>query len=142
MSEQPEKMMTKEQAEIFNRQACAMVSVFFKEIATFTPDQIFSMASKSEDTSTLLLETINRVFTQFIENGEGLPCVYFESYERTVDSLVHTFKLNIKNKLEANKELLIAQVVGKEEVTHTDIAKAIIVKDLVVPEATAPTEEM
>lgn len=125
---QEEGHISDEQAEIYNRQACEMVSMFFKELATFSADEIYDIASKGQDAdSQLLLEKINSVYNKFIENGKDIPQVYFDSYIRTVESMVHTFKLNIENKLEQNSKLLIAQVVGKPEVTYTDIAEAIIV---------------
>lgn len=125
--QQEEGVISDEQAEIYNRQACNMVSIFFKELATLTPEQIYSAASKEDGAESILLESINRVFTQFLENGKDLPQVYFDSYIRTVESFVHTFKLNIENKLEQNSNILIAQAVGKEEVSYKDIADAIIV---------------
>tara|TARA_R110000851_G_scaffold96046_1_gene208419 strand:+ start:7198 stop:7635 length:438 start_codon:yes stop_codon:yes gene_type:complete len=123
---QDDGQISEVQAEIFNRQACEMVSIFFKELATITSEEIYQAASKGEGSSEVLLEVVNRVFTKFIENGEGIPRVYFDSYARTVDSFVHTFKLNITNRLEMNSEKLIVQALGKdgEEISYTDIAKA------------------
>lgn len=132
MSETQEKM-SNERAEKLNRQACEMVSVFFKELASFSADDIYKIASAEKGAENEhLLESINRVFKQFIENGDELPRIYFDSYERTVDQFVHTFKVNIKGKAEENVERLVAKAVGKElnEISHTDIAKAIMVSNI------------
>ena len=123
------KTIEEKKAEVFNRQACEMVSIFFKEIASIPVDEIYNIASGKE--SPILLEAINRTFTQFIKNGEGLNRIYFDSYERTVDQFVHTFKINIKGKVEENTESLVAQSIGKpsDDISYTDIARAIILVD-------------
>jgi hypothetical protein len=120
--------ITDELAEKFNRQACEMVVIFFKELASFTADDIYEIASTaSQEPSEILLEKINAVFSKFIENGEGLPRVFFDSYIRTAEQFVQTFKINIENKLEQNTELLVQMATEKksEDISYTDIAKAI-----------------
>ena len=138
-----EGRITNEQAEIYNRKACEMVSIFFQEIATISADEIYDIASKGrEQDSVILLEAINRVFTRFLENGEGLPRIYFDSYIRTVTQTVDTFKLNIENKLEQNTELVLRQVTEKDskDMSYTDIAKSILVQK-VEEEVEAEVEE-
>ena len=129
MSTEPQEI-AEEQAEKFNRQACEMVHIFFKELASIPADEIYKIGTQSQEDkgSTILLEAINRTFTQFLENGEGLNRIYFDSYERTVDGFINTFKVNIKNKLEQNNELLLAQAVGKKsnDISYTDIENAIV----------------
>lgn len=126
-----EEKIDREKAEAYNRKVCELVSVFFNNLASITPDEIYDIASQSnnEDNS-VLLNAINKTFQEFLEKGEGVHRLYFDSYERTVDQFVHVFKLNIRNKLEHNKERLIAQAVGKDmdDVTYTDIARAIKVE--------------
>ena len=135
VEKQDTELTAEQKAEIWNRQACEMVSIFFKEIASMSADDIYKIASKEGEEgegSELLLATINTVFAQFIENGEGLPRIYFDSYARTVDSIVHTFKLNITTKLELNSENLIKLAVAKptEDISYTDIANAMTVPEV------------
>ena len=125
---QDDGTITDEQAEVFNRQACEMVAIFFKELASIPVEDIYKIGSAEEgEESTVLLESINRVFSQFIENGEGLPRIYFDSYIRTVTQFVDTFKLNVENRLEQNDELVIQMVTNKKtkDISYTDIARAI-----------------
>jgi len=140
---QEEGVMTEARAEVYNRQVAEMISIFFKEIALISADDIYDMASQGEEAkSEILLNAVNQVYVKFIANGEGLPKVFFDSYQRSVDSIVHTFKFNITNQLEINAEKVIARTIGKDtqDISYTDIVQYLVdVEETPVEET--PVEE-
>jgi len=123
----PDKTAMDEQVKVWNMQSCKMVEVMFKELATLSAQDIYDIAGKKEgdEGSQALLNVVNSVFAQFIENGDGMPRLFFDGYERIVDDFVHTIKSNVKHKNEQNMETLLVNAVGKSaaEISYTDIVK-------------------
>jgi len=121
----PEANLMDEQVKTWNLQSCKMAEVLFKELATLSAQDIYDIAGKKEGDggSQALLNVVNSVFAQFIENGDGMPRVFFDGYERIVDDFVHTIKSNVKNKNEQNMEALLVMAVGKSasEMSYTDM---------------------
>ena len=141
----PEASVVDEQVKTWNLQSCKMVEVFFKELATLSAQDIYDIAGKQEgdEGSQTLLNVVNNVYAQFIQNGDNMPRVFFDSYERTVDQFVHTVKLNIKGKNEQNMEILLAKAVGKPstEMSYSDIVKASQVPEVEKPVVEEPVVE-
>jgi len=128
VSPMPEANAMDEQVKVWNLQSCKMAEVFFKELATLSAQDIYDIAGlKKGEESLVLLNVINNVFRQFIENGDGMPRVFFDGYERIVDDFAHTIKTNIKHKNEQNMEALLVKAVGKSaaEMSYTDMIKVL-----------------
>ena len=147
MSEETQEMPNEvidEQVQVWNLQACTMVSVLFKELATLSPEEIYGIAGAKEGEAgnDPLLRVVSSVFEKFTQNGEGLPRVFFDSYERTASQFIQVIKLNIEAKNNANIEEVLCKAVGKDstEMSYTDIAKSLVPEapEVSEPEAEAP----
>jgi len=118
-----------EQVKVWNMQACEMVSILFKELATLSTEEIYEIAGAKEGEAgnDPLLRVVITVFEKFTQNGEGLPRVFFDSFERTASQFVQVVKLNVEAKNNENIESVLSKAVGKEstEMSYTDIAKVI-----------------
>lgn len=125
----PEANLIDEQVKVWNLQSFKMVEVLFKELATLSAQEMYDIAGAKGD-SQVLLNVVNSVYAQFIENGDNLPRVFFDGYERIVDDFVHTIKSNVKNKNEQNAEAVLVDAVGKPstEMSYTDIVKVLTEK--------------
>ena len=145
MSEETQEMPNEvidEQVKAWNMQACEMVSILFKELATLSTEEIYGIAGAKEGEAgnDPLLRIVTTVFGKFTQNGEGLPRVFFDSFERTASQFVQVVKLNVEAKNNENIESVLSKAVGKEstEMSYTDIAKAIAPEVEETPEAEAP----
>jgi hypothetical protein len=150
MSEETQEMPNEvidEQVQVWNMQACTMVSVLFEELATLSPEEIYGIAGAKEGEAgnDPLLRVVSSVFEKFTQNGEGLPRVFFDSYERTASQFIQVIKLNIEAKNNANIEEVLCKAVGKDstEMSYTDIAKSLVVEEPVpeAPEVAEPVPE-
>lgn len=123
-------LIGEEEAVILNKKVACITGDFFKALAKMSNEEIYDLAfTEAGKESPLLLELINEAYTEMLTSGGDLPRLYFNSYERLVESFVKTFSFNLNSKLEANRDVLIAKVIGKTEspdrISHKDIIDAL-----------------
>lgn len=121
-----------EEAEeaVLNKKIAATVGSYFRALAKMSDEEIYKIAFTEEgQNSPLLLELVNNAYTTMLEAGGDLPRIHFDSYKRAIESFNNTFVFNIDSKLEANRDVLIAKVIGKTEspdrISHKDIIDAL-----------------
>jgi len=119
-----------DEAAVLNRKIAAVTGSYFRAMAKMSDDDIYRLAFTAEgQNSPLLLELINEAYSNMITAGGDLPRVHFDSYQRNVESFNQTFVFNLKSKLEANRDTLVALATGKtekpERISHKDIIDAI-----------------
>ena len=128
MSEDP-KTIDKEEEVILNKKIAAVTGSFFRALATLPDEELYNLAyTDAGQDSPILLEVINKAFTDMLAAGGDIPTGHFDHYKKLVGDFNNTMVFNIDAKLEANKDTLVALATGKTEtpdrISHNDIIAA------------------
>lgn len=118
-----------EEAEM-NKKIASVAGAFFRALGSLTDDEIYELAyTEAGQNSPRLLEIVNGAYTNMIASGGELPRGHFDHYKKLLSDFNNTIVFNIETKLESNRDVLLAKIIGKAEsvdrISHKDIIDAL-----------------